>query len=148
MTSFQNKLFRFLLREPQLIWRWVVLAASVAFVVFLLPLIPKQEKKLKEVKAERALIQQLPDMEDILNSPNVKAQMEAKLRHTNSANFVLNGLSVQNGVNYAVIDGNIYKEGDSVGDYTLAGITAKFILLQDKFTQETRTVYFRGEERL
>ena len=131
-----------------MIWRWAVLAASLLAVAVLFSIVPKQEKKLKEVKTQFALIQQLPDMEDILNSPNVKAQMQAKLRHENAAKFVLNGLSVQNGVNYAFIDGNIYKEGDVVGDYTLVGITAKFILLQDHFTQETRTIYFPGEEHL
>ena len=140
--------WQILLREPQILLRLALIMVSLAVGIFAFSAFSRQRVTLAKLKKEYAIAQRIPALEQELNSPEFRSRREADRRDAQARSLKLDGLSVRGGVNYAVIDGNVYKEGDAVGDFTLRTVNPKFIILEDPALNETRTLYFRGEEKL
>ena len=108
-----------------------------------------QMRQWSTIKSEFALVKRLPEMEQTLQSPEYQAKLAERRRQARGQdNFTLNGMSVYNNQTYALIDNSIYKEGDTLGDYTVVKITAKNILLENNLTKESKTLAFPNEESL
>ena len=150
MTSepFNFKRLSLIVREPLFLVRVVVIVIAFLATIVVLILYPKQHRDLLRLRGEYAVVKGIGALEEELNSPEFKAKQDAKVRAATLSALVLNGLSVREGINYAIIDGNVYKEGDAVGDFTLRTVTTKYIILEDTILNQSRTLYFRGEDVL
>ena len=93
-----------------------------------------------EVKDEWDLVLQVPVMEKKLKTENLKLlQPERQIIAIKS---ILEGTSFRNNVYQAIIDGEVYSTGDTIGDYKIINITLKTITLENSKIFEIKELSF------
>ncbi len=87
------------------------------------------DKDLARVNAEWELVMQVPAMEKKLRTKNLKLlKPESQILAIKN---ILEGTSFKDNVYGAIIDGEIYSVGDTIGDYKIMSINMKTILLEN-----------------
>ena len=99
-----------------------------------------QESHVKQVQVKKELVKNIKEMEARIkqktgNAPGTKA----------ADGYHLQGTVVQSGIPQALINGNVYSQGDMIDDYTIVEITANSALLKNKNTNESIMLYFKEE---
>ena len=103
-------------------------------------LLDSKELELKKIRKEKELIVQVPEMEKKLKTINLKLlKPESQI---NAIQNILEGTSLRNNVYHAVIDGEVYSTGDTIGDYTIIKISLKTITLENKPRDEIKELSF------
>lgn len=102
-----------------------------------------QNERLNVVRAEKAMVERIGDMEEMLST---KAQLEAFQKEDTGALVdvkptKISGIAMQRGVPSVLIDGTVYSEGSSFGDYVIVKITKEIITLVNKRTKAIKNLY-------
>ena len=101
-----------------------------------------QEKQLAKITAEKTLVMRIEEMERIIQENAVKTQLTTNQPHVQVADvkYNLTGTSIINGAPCAIIDGLIYTEGNTIGDYTVLKITKDSVILENKPANKIKTL--------
>ena len=138
-----RKLARFLIIESS--FRLQLLAFVLVGMVtyFQLKVMEVQKIQLNDINDRIELVMQIPDMQELIRKKSAEAiaaeiPQEVKIPDNE---FTLQGTSVEKKISYAVIDGEIYKEGDSINDYTVVKIARNSVVLENKLTNAAKRLY-------
>jgi len=112
--------------------RAVLLLAFIAIILLLMFLGGRQKKQLREVNEIKELIAKMHASKQALGS------------RIGKANFVLNGIILGRGGNLALIEGNFYRKGDLIDGFIFNEIGPGYVILQDKYAGESRTIFLEG----
>jgi hypothetical protein len=102
-----------------------------------------QDKKLSTLKEEEVLIAHVKDMERTLRT---KAMMKGYNNQQDDplvgVQFTkISGIAMREGVPSVLIDGTVYNEGSSFGDFVIVKITEELITLVNKKTNAIKNLY-------
>lgn len=121
-------------------------AKFIACIVLLVvvSLINAQHKQLNaqliEAKANWDLVMEIPAMERKLRTKNLKLlKPESQIIAIRN---ILEGTSVKDGIYQAIIDGEVYSTGDTIGDYEIMNITMRTILLENRKVFDIKELSF------
>ena len=138
-----NKLIRFIIVEPHFRLQSIMFIIFVVVTVFQLKTIQLQTKQLKQMRLEKEMIARIPDMEKKLMASTMRTVAGAKPQmQMTRREFILRGTSIRDGIPCALIDGTVYKEGDSIGDYTVVKITRDSAVLENRLTKKIKSLQF------
>lgn len=103
----------------------------------------KQIERVRTFQAKGALVAHLGDMEEMLST---RAQLEAFRQEenvdlTNVRPTKISGIAMQRGVPSVLVDGTVYSEGSSFGEYVIVKITKEIITLVNKRTNAIKNLY-------
>lgn len=138
LNILRNKIFRIFFIEPQ--FRMRAELFFIFFVIFMIQLgiLYSQEKKLSTLRDQKLLVVRIGEMERVTSAKNTRkaAQQAPRGRQYN-----LTGTMINNGVPYAMIDDLVYGVGDVIGDFTVLSIANDTVLLENKATTQTMTLF-------
>lgn len=144
-----NKYLRFLLLDHTIRIRVAIFLALWILISFQGGTLKTQGKELSRIKTEKELVLKIPNMEKTIKAHTIIAtEMAAPGDGTQSGEqivkveFILKGMTIKNGIPYALIDENIYKEGDTLGEYAIMKISRAGVVMQNNLTQEIKQLYF------
>ena len=139
-----NKLIRFIIVEPHFRLQSIMFIIFVVVTVFQLKTIQLQTKQLKQIKLEKEMIARIPDMKKTLMATTMRIGkgVRPQIQMRAGGEFVLRGTSIRDGIPCALIDGTVYKEGDSIGDYTVVKITRDSAVLENRLTKKIKNLQF------
>ncbi len=138
-----NKFIRFFILESQFRFKFIILIIAVMIMALQFKTNQLQKKQLRQIKMEQALVMRIPEMERIIQANTVRTMAETRPKvQVTKVEFVLEGIRIQDGTSYALIDGIICEEGDVLGDYIVVKITRDSVILEDKSTQEVKELHF------
>ena len=104
-----------------------------------------QTKQLKQIKFEKEMIARIPDMEKKLMASTMRTGKGTRPQtQMRGEEFVLRGTSIRDSIPCALIDGTVYKEGDSIGDYTVVKITKGSAVLENRLTKKIKNLQFNN----
>lgn len=90
--------------------------------------------RIKEAESRRTLIELTPMMETVLypkwSRPAITDSAFSETLEINNASYTLNGIQQLNGRPAALINSDIYQEGDHIAGYRIAKITVNSVLLK------------------
>ena len=141
MEISKNKYFRILLVEPQYRVK-VGLFCILSLVVFSEVLILAHgNKQLDKLMAEKMLVMRIDAMERALSFSDVRAANRLMTKTAaGEPQYRLRGITISNGVPYAIIDKLVYAEGDIIGEYRIVKITRDSVLLENKSANKMRNL--------
>jgi len=102
-----------------------------------------QIEKIKTFQTELALVGRISQMEDIIRT---QERMEA-FRKEGDIDLAkiqpqkISGIAMQRGVPSVLVDGTVYSEGSSFGEYVIVKITKEMITLVNKKTNAIKNLY-------
>ena len=138
-----TKLIRFIIVEPHFRLQSTLFIIFAVVAILQLKTIQSQAKQLKQIKLEKEMIARIPDMEKKLMASAIRAGGKTRPQiQMRGGAFVLRGTSTQDGIPRALIDETVYREGDSIGDYTVLQIAKDSVVLENKLTKETKNLHF------
>jgi len=133
---FENKYVRYFTVEAHFKRLILVILGLMIMVVVQSIYINHQRQRNNKLQKKSNLVLRIKDMEKALAPIEfVRAiSLPDKLRKRNKKNvdYILRGTGVQNGIYHAVINNDIYKIGDTLGEYTITKIGVDEILLENK----------------
>ena len=144
MKAIYNKFFRAFVFDPSLKMWGLILIGLLGALFIQLRIVGGQLETLRQVKAERSLVQRIPSMEKTIRDNTI---VTAGGGHSPAkVELRLEGITIQEGSPYALIDGIVYGEGDFIGNYTVEKILMEpggggQASLKDKETQEMKILY-------
>jgi len=143
-----NKFLRFCIVEPKCWLRMAVLLLLVAVIIGQSWYSEAQNKKLSALQVKGTLVVRIADMEKELKT---KEQLAAFKNAENAALgndslTKISGVAMQDGKPSVVIDGTVYMEGDSFGEYVVDAITQEMITLVNKKTNARKHLYVFEEK--
>ena len=140
-----NKLIRFIIVEPHFRLQSIMFIIFAVVTILQLKTIQLQAKQLKQMKSEKEMIARIPDMEKKLMASTLQTGKGARPQiQIKGGEFVLRGTSIRDGIPCALIDGTVYKEGDSIGDYTVVKITRDSVVLENRLTKKIKNLQFNN----
>jgi hypothetical protein len=141
MNSKYYKILRAFLVDPQLQVRGLVLLTLVVIFLFQAKAIGNQSKAIRQVNDQKALVAKIPAMEKTIQANTI---VTGHLNTVTKVAFNLEGTTIREGVPYALIDGVVYAEGDTIGNYKIETIILEQggqVTLRDEKTQEIKVLY-------
>jgi len=138
-----NKFLRYCIVEPNCWLRIIVLSLLVAVIIGQSWYRRAQDKMISALQVKGVLIARITDMERELKT---KAQLDA-FRNENddkpgNVTFTkISGIAMHDGKPSVLIDGTVYVEGESFGEYVIAVITQEMITLVNKKTSARKNLY-------
>ena len=130
-----NKFTRFVVTDIQFRIRLILLGILVVVIILGATYMRYQSRRLKEVKLQEMLVTQIAQMQNIVSS-----RAKPKVEQAVTKDYFLQGLTEQDGVYVALINDNIYSEGDTVGDYVIAKIGVNAVVLTHKKTNAEKVL--------
>ena len=118
--------------ENNFLVRIVLILILLAIIALEFPAERKQSQLYSKFKKEKDLIARIPEMEQMVRVNFLTPESAVKVVYD------LQGTSIKNGVPYALIDGNIFKQGDRIGPFEITEITARIVRFQNPLTQEVK----------
>ena len=92
----------------------------------------KSDQRLKEVRAQQALVGRIDDMKKDLVQ-RIKAGKKVKAKPAEK--LILQGTVLKSGLYHALINGVVYKKGESVSGYKIIEIFKNSAILENKTTK-------------
>lgn len=138
-----NKFVRYCIVEPKCRLRIAGLVLLIAMIVGQLWYRGAQNVKLSALQIKAALIARIADMEHELKT---KAQLAAFRNEDDSTpgsvQFTkISGIAIHGGKPSVLIDGTVYAEGETFGDFVIVAITQEMITLVNKKTNARKNLY-------
>ena len=138
-----NKFLRYCMVEPRCRSRIVIFCALIVVILGQVWYRGVQVKKLSTLREEETLIAHVKDMERTLR---IKTMMKGYNNQQDDplagVQFTkISGIAMQEGVPSVLIDGTVYSEGSSFGDFVIVKITEKLITLVNKKTNAIKNLY-------
>ena len=139
----ENKFVRAILFDRQVRARGVKLIVGLAGLFILANIVGGQSRTLRQVKTNRALVQKIPSLEKAVRDHTIVTQ---DLTTIGKVQLILQGATIQEGAPYALIDGVVYGEGDTIGNDLIEKIIMEpggggQVTLKNKETQEIKMLY-------
>lgn len=135
----RNKLTNLLAWEP----RFSIIFALIIAVMVAWFMLGKKEKlqfgRLSKVRAEKQLIAQIPVLEKKIRSGSGATSGTFK----DEKDPVLKGIFMQDNIYYTVIENKFYQKGDTLGDFVISKIAFYYVVLQNKYTNQTKVIYYK-----
>lgn len=132
-----NKLLKIFTREPQFIVKPVAIVILVFLTAFLSKKIQTQTIEVIRLSQKRAVAAQVPTLErDLKFAQERKKKLEASAA-VQESKFTLSGIFVQKDSSTpstAIINGEVYSQGDTIGNYVISEINSNVVTLQEKTT--------------
>ena len=125
-----NKIFRLFTKDTQLKTFLILLAFVVAVFVFLVKKTHTQKIELTELQSKKGLVAMLPKMEAKVRSEQLKVKENIAKEEGKESKLVLSGIFVEKDKKIALINGTIYREGDSIENYIIMTITIRSVILK------------------
>ena len=138
-----NKFIRYCIVEPKCRLRMAVLFLLIALIVGQMWYRGTQNVKLSALEAKGVVIARITSMERELKT---KARLEA-FRNEEDAAFgntdltKISGVAIHGGKPSVLIDGMVYVEGGSFGEYVIVHITPEMITLVNTKTNARKNLY-------
>jgi len=138
-----NKFVRYCIVEPKCWLRMAVLLLLVAVITGQAWYRGEQNKKISDLQVKGPLIARITDMEkEIRIREQLAAFKNTKVNVPGNDSFTkISGIAVHDGRASVVIDGTVYVEGDSYGEYVIEIITQEMIILVNKKTDARKHLY-------
>ena len=136
----RGKYFRFFIIEAQFRTRLILIVIFLVACFLLQGHLKILKIKAQQVTKEKELVQKINEMEKIasrLNKPSIVKN--------DPSEFKLGGTTNQNGTYYAIINGDVLKQGDYIHDFVVAKIAMGEAVLENKTTLERRNLYLWQE---
>ena len=138
-----NKILRYCIVESECRVRIIALTALAIIMIGQLWYRGVQVERVRVFQKEKAFVERLGDMEEILNT---RAQLaafrkEENIDLTNVRPTKISGIAMQRGVPSVLVDGTVYSEGSSFGEYVIVKITKEIITLVNKRTNAIKNLY-------
>lgn len=138
-----NKFVRYCIVEPKCRLRIAGLLLLIAMIMGQLWYRGAQNVKLSALQVKGAMIARIADMEHELKT---KAQLEAFRNEDDSTpgsvQFTkISGIAIHGGKPSVLIDGTVYAEGETFGDFVIVAITQEMITLVNKKTNARKNLY-------
>ncbi len=93
-----------------------------------------QAKVLKQLREKQEMARHIPDLEKRLRAKEIQNTLEKT--EPQKVEFTLNGIILGKRSNMTVINGEVYREGDSIGVFTVSAVTLKAVTLRNKLTNK------------
>jgi hypothetical protein len=141
MKKITHKYIRTFLMDRPFQGRGVAMVALVAILLTGLQVTGNQLKNIQNMKAKKALVERIPEMEKKIRT---HTSVTGEGTSLSKINFNLEGVTIKEGIPYALIDGVAYGVGDTIGTYTVENILMEQggrVDLKNKETQENKTLY-------
>ncbi len=138
-----SKILRYCIVESELRIKIIALAVLAVIMTGQLWYRGVQIERVGIFQVQKALVGRIGNMEEILNT---RAQLEA-FRNEEAVDLSsvkatkISGIAMQKGVSSVLIDGTVYSEGNSFGDYVIVKITKEIITLVNKRTKAIKNLY-------
>jgi len=138
-----NKFIRYCMVEPKCWLRMAVLLLLVAVITGQSWYRGAQNKKINALQVKGPLVARIANMEKELEiKEQLSAFKTAKDAVPGNDSFTkISGIAVHDGKKSVVIDGLVYVEGESFGEYVIAAITQEVITLVNKKTNARKHLY-------
>jgi len=140
MNIIIRKIFRFIRSNRQIQLKLCGVALLMVVIMVQANILNGKEKEFEKVSEEKNMVLQIPEMEKKIQFKDLR-----NLTPENQIAViqrVLEGTSYRNKVYHAVIDGEVYSQGSTIGDYTITKITMAAITLENKRRKEIQKLYF------
>ena len=138
-----TKILRYCIVESEFRFRFILLVVLLSALFAQAWYRGVQTERLKTFQAEKALVDRVGDMEEMLRT---RAKLEA-IRKQDDGTLAdvrptkISGIAMQQGVPSVLIDGTVYSEGSTFGDYVIVKITKEMITLINKETKAIKNLY-------
>lgn len=135
-------LMRFILVERQFRMKGIPFVFLIILLIIGLRLLDANAAQKVKLQEEKALVLQIAQMQKAIKEQSDKKVVildPPKLKRTD---LTLTGTTVKQGRLYALINGEILTQGDSIESYTIIEIAMGKAILENKQTNEIRSLYF------
>jgi len=141
-----GKIYRFIFIETQFKSQFVTFLAIILFSFLEIAAICVLDGKITEGKARKALIVHIPEMESVLypgaNRPTMITKQAVEPIKIGNELYFLKGIRELEGKPSALINDDVYQEGDRIKDYRIAKITVNSVLFKNVKTDEMKILRF------
>ena len=141
----ENRFLNLFIREPHFLIRAVLILLAVCFLIFLERSSLARQKKIEDIKIMGRSIEEIPKLEAKLAELQ-KSTIPVQVDKNEQINCTLQGIVGTENDRIALISCGFYRQGDDLGPYMIGRIEQNAVILQDKTTKETRTIYITEEE--
>ena len=131
--------------DPLLRSKILIFAACVVVLLIQLKIFGSKAVQVSQAKAQKDLVQRIPSMEKSIQARTIvidERNMAKKELH-------LEGTTIREGIPYALIDGVVYAQGDSVDNYSVEEIVmgkVGKVTLKNNKTQEIKILVVHNDE--
>ena len=139
MKVISNKYLRLVVLDPNVRVGLIGLMIGLVILAIELKMVNQANAQLKQAMQDSDLVKRIPEMER-------KLRVSAR-RGMTSAEYRFEGITISDGISYAVINGAIYKIGDLVGDDTVKDIQKGTVVLENQETKEIKNLYLPSWEK-
>jgi len=140
----KNKYIRFLTSDRKLQLEALFLIAGFFILGMESCFFSKQAKDLRRLTAEKKLVQQIPQFEKVTHSGRRSVKL-AQVTTSGIKNYQLSGISSSDGNFYALINDEVHKVGDTIGEYTITKIDPEAVTLQSNNTNNSIYLYLYAD---
>ena len=141
-----GKRYRFIFIETQFKPKFIVFLAVIIFSLFEMAALFVLNGKITEGETRKALIVSIPEMERFLypgsNRLTMITKQTAEPIKIGNELYFLKGIRELEGKPSALINNDVYQEGDMIKDYRVTKITVNSVLFKNIKTNEMRILRF------
>ena len=146
IKSWFNKYVRPLVMDAPFRWRFAAVVGLSFALIFQMVLLGKSQDAFRQAQKQKELVALIPEMKNTLRLRMVRipsAQSQSSDSTLAAPEIILEGVTERGeGVFYALINGEVYKEGDVIGGYTVEEIEKDSAVLRNTQTHEIKNIYF------
>lgn len=139
MKNLSNKYLRLMFLDPNVRLCLIGLLLGVIFLGLELCIVNDANRQFLKATQEGELVKKISDMER-------KLRLSAR-RGMSNTEYRFEGITITEGVSYAVIDGGIYKVGDLIGEDIVKDIQMGMVILENEETKEIKNLYLPSWEK-
>ena len=129
----RNKFLRLLAKDVALTLRLVLIVGSVFLIVALVKKSKSQAQEFVSLKEKRLLVSRIPDLEYDVRQLEIQKTFEKA--DPKKTEFTLDGIILGGNRNWTILNGEVRREGDMVGAFIIAKVTATTVTLRNKNTK-------------
>ena len=137
----RNKFLRLLAKDVALTLRLVLIVGSVFLIVALVRKSKSQAQEFVSLKEKRLLVSRIPDLEFEMRQLEIQKAFEKT--DPKKTEFTLDGIILGGNRNWTILNGEVRREGDMVGAFIIAKVTATTVTLRNKNTNRIITLMLK-----
>lgn len=137
----RNKFLRLLAKDVALTLRLVLIVGSVFLIVALVKKSKSQAQEFVSLKEKRLLVSRIPDLE--YDVRQLEIQKTCEKADPKKTEFTLDGIILGGNRNWTILNGEVRREGDMVGAFIIAKVTATTVTLRNKNTNRIITLMLK-----
>ena len=139
----RNKYLKLIFFDPTFRMRIFIFLAILFLMSVQISALKAQDQKMGMIKKDKELVLRIPNMEETIRANTVVTAMEiGPLEQLSKIGFNLRGMTIKNGVPYALIDDTIYTVGDTLGEFTIVSISRYGTVLENRNSKEIKKLLF------